>query len=177
MTMAMKSNKEMMQRAETGSQEERVAKDGQEEFVAQLREVQKTGEMIARSAVYQAFARYLDAPGHEDEKKKYQDMKGKQNVRAEKEKMRKQWCELKLQQNTEVVARKKEKWQQIDEECGTYEPIMRILEKEGGKDDREAIIATMRYVDKAMKMGGDWVCWNPMTERVDILYLKNTVAT
>ena len=43
---------------------------------------------------------------------------------------------------------------------------------EGGNGDREAILATMNYADKAMPMGGYMACWNPMAERADILYFE-----
>ena len=168
------NNKDMREREEEPSQHERVPKPGKEKLCEELKEVQKSGCMPARSAVYQAFDRYLKAPGHDEERATYTALKGGKHVREAKERLRKQWSELKLQQSTDIVCRKKESWQNIDEEAGVYEPIMRICELEGGKDDLAAVQATMLYVEKAMKMGGDWVSWNPMTERVDILYVKKS---
>ena len=67
-------------------------------------------------------------------------------------------------------------WEQIDEELGTYMPISRILQMEGGAKDKAAVLATRNYVAAAYKMGGQWLLFNKMTRRTDILYLKNKQA-
>ena len=51
----------------------------------------------------------------------------------------------KVQQQFErnTVSGKKhiQEWQQISEELGTYEPLDRIVQKEGGRDSPEAVAA------------------------------------
>ena len=49
--------------------------------------------------------------------------------------------------------------------------------REGGKDSNSAWAAALLYAEKAMRMRGHWIHWNPMTERVDILYIKKRIST
>lgn len=49
----------------------------------------------------------------------------------------------------------------------------KILNEEGGKEDPEAVASTEKYVSKCIEFGGRFVRVNPMTERVEYLYLKD----
>ena len=63
----------------------------------------------------------------------------------------------------------KKSWQRIDTTLGEYLPMIKILEREG--NDEEGRKATRLIVTKAFAMGGQWISWNDVTERYDILHL------
>ena len=82
------------------------------------------------------------------------------------------WCKLMLEENTTVSKMKQEKWKEVNEDVGTYKAFDRIVWLEG--NTASAVTAAINYVTKAMRMGGQWIHWNPMTERTDVLYVKKS---
>lgn len=130
----------------------------------------ETRDVTARTPAYQASSRWLAA--NPDKNEEYKQIKGLgANVFAEKKAFRLRWAEMKIQEST-VSKVKKEEWQEVESEVGTYEPFDRIVFLEG--DTPAAVDAAMKYCNKAIKMGGPWVAWNPMTERTDVLYVKKS---
>ena len=90
--------------------------------------------------------------------------------RAAKKEYRDKWALLEFKK----VAAKKSKtksWQRIDTEKGVYMSMLRIAHKEGGSVHESSVAAARRYVQKALAMGPPWVRLNPMTDRLDFLYL------
>ena len=58
--------------------------------------------------------------------------------------------------------------------AGTYMPMSRIYQMEGGADDPNAWRIAQLYAAKCVQMGPPWSLWNPMTERTDYLYLEKS---
>lgn len=58
---------------------------------------------------------------------------------------------------------------------GEYTCFSNIVRYEGGKEDPAAVIAASNYCKKAIALGPPWVKWNNMTERMEILYVKDGV--
>jgi hypothetical protein len=56
---------------------------------------------------------------------------------------------------------------------GVYLARNKILTEEGGKDDPDAVASTEKYISKCIEFGGRFVRVNPMSERVEYLYLKD----
>ncbi len=143
---------------------ERTALPGQEKLVERLQESLKNNDITPRSAIYQIFmnekngAAYKQCDTHEKKKA-----------------FRLEWAKAALEKaSVEVGRTKTEEWQDVSEEIGTYEPFDRIVWLEGGHQSPDAIAAAKLYCEKALKMKGKWLSWNPMTERVDVLYVKVT---
>ena len=55
---------------------------------------------------------------------------------------------------------------------GSYEPFEVILEREGGRYLPTSQEAARQYVTTCVQKGGRWVRRNPMTARLECLYLK-----
>ena len=162
----------------SASQEVHEPINGKEKLVDQLREAIKLRDVNTRSALGQVFTDFLNT--HPEEKHKYmEDIKANHkrgSVTEAKRRFRLQWAESTLEKWT-VTKSACEEWNQIDEETGTYEPLEKIIEHEGGMQSPSAVQAGLLYASKAMHMGGAWISWNPMTERTDILYVKKTMKT
>ena len=62
-------------------------------------------------------------------------------------------------------------------EVGTYVSLERIIHYEGGMSSTCAIKAGLLYAKKAKAMGGQWLLYNPMAERTDILYVRKSCKT
>ena len=58
---------------------------------------------------------------------------------------------------------------------GVYWTRSKFLNEEGGKDDPEAVASTEKYISKCIEFGGRFVRVNPMSERVEYLYLKDGI--
>jgi hypothetical protein len=127
-------------------------------------------DVTTRSPAYQAFSGWLKAnPDKQDE---YKQIRGPgASVKEEKKAFRLRWAEMKIQDS--IISKvKKEEWQEVETEAGTYEPFDRIVFLEG--NTQAAVEAAMKYVSKAIQMGGPWVAYNEMTERTDVLYVKKS---
>ena len=86
----------------------------------------------------------------------------------EKQEFRKEWAMQKLH---ELRMRKEKctRYQQVDSTKGRYLPFRKVVEEEGL--DNEGLAAASLYWKRATAMGGRWVMWNDMTDRVEVLYL------
>ena len=67
---------------------------------------------------------------------------------------------------------RKESWQRIGTEIGTYESLDRIIVLEGGHQHVDNILAGQRYCSKCVQMGGERIFYNTMTSRNEFLYVK-----
>jgi len=86
-----------------------------------------------------------------DEKRIFREKWGLKKYDALKEGRR--WCQA---------------WARVDITQGTYMSAERVAEKEGN------YAAAMKHCSKAIAMGGPWISYNDMTERIDYLWLKRT---
>ncbi len=153
------------QHAAAAQEAQRVPLPGNERFVARLTEGIGQGDIPPRSPLYQTFMACV---------KNSADYK-ECNTNEKKRAFRLQWAKSEFESATVEVSRTKaEEWQDVDEEIGTYESFDRIVWLEGGHHSPAAVAAAKLYCEKALKMKGKWVSWNPMTERVDVLYVKVT---
>ena len=57
-------------------------------------------------------------------------------------------------------------------EHGVHTPFEKIVQEEGGETSPAAVKAATLYAMKALAMGGEWIRYNVMTERTDILCLQ-----
>jgi hypothetical protein len=62
----------------------------------------------------------------------------------------------------------------IDSKKGTYKPFGKIVIDEGGWDDPEAVAGATRLAVKCLLMGGDWVKWDAMTERLRLRHPEDS---
>ena len=60
----------------------------------------------------------------------------------------------------------------VNQSLGTYKPFAKLVQDEGGKDDPEALSAAKKIASKCVALGGDWVSWNVMSERLEFLHLR-----
>jgi hypothetical protein len=118
-----------------------------------------TSEMDLRSSVGQLFSRGV-GKGSE-----YKDLKSQ----TEKRCFRATWLSAEW---NKVVCRKEysKAFNKIDESRGSYMCFEKICEEEGGN-----LRAAALYVSKCARMGSPWSLWNPMTERVDWLYIRKSM--
>ena len=91
----------------------------------------------------------------------------------EKNKFRIAWAQQKLKDLKKEISQRKS-FTKLDVEVGKYLPFSLIVKKEGGWKDKAAVIAAMKYVTKAIAMGGKWTEYNDMTERVDFFYVRKS---
>lgn len=155
--------------------EDHVPLAGSEKLVAQLAAALAKEDVDTRSSLGQTFTKYLkDNP---EKAAEYKALRCPGQTVELKRQFRLRWAEETRAQNCKKVKVKREEWKQIDREMGTYEPLERIIWLEGGKEYASSVQAALIYVRKAVAMGGDWIRWNPMTERSDVLYLKKGFET
>lgn len=58
---------------------------------------------------------------------------------------------------------------------GSYEPVERIIELEGGRSSPANLLAARRYAERCTELGGKHVRFNEWTGRVEYLYCKTGV--
>ena len=106
-----------------------------------------------------------------DAKAKYDALKTPGETQRLKE-LRLNWAKDILEAITEVRHRQEESWSRVQGEHGVYMPFEKIVQEEGGETSPAAVKAATLYAMKAIAMGGEWIRYNVMTERTDILYLQ-----
>ena len=99
--------------------------------------------------------------------KKFQECETKK----EREEFRKDFAKTKMEEAKQTKTEIKE-WQKISKDKGIYRPLPMIVVKEGGSKDPENVAASIRYAQKCMAMGGDWISFNCMTERLEFLHIR-----
>ena len=62
----------------------------------------------------------------------------------------------------------------VDVSKGQMLPLPRIIQKEGGGKNPENVKAALTYIFKCIIMGGEWLWVNPMTERVELFYVRRS---
>ena len=60
----------------------------------------------------------------------------------------------------------------VNQSLGTYKPFSMLVQDEGGKDDADSLSAAKKIASKCVALGGDWVSWNVMSERLEFLHLR-----
>jgi len=63
-------------------------------------------------------------------------------------------------------------YQVVNASMGTYKPFAILVRDEGGKDDPECLLAAKKIAAKCVALGGPWVSWNVMSERLEFLHLR-----
>lgn len=91
--------------------------------------------------------------------------------RAKKQEFRKQWAEAKLK-DLEQIRERRSSFKRVDKRKGTYKPVSMIWLSQGGKYDKNAMAATKNIVQRCLAMQGDWVRFNPMSQRCEFLVLE-----
>ena len=98
-------------------------------------------------------------------------------VTTAKKEFRLKWAQKLLDTMVERTE-KKDSWQEVSEEHGTYEPFACIVVANGYAYDQEGAIKRARnYCDKCLEMGGRWYELNTMTNEIEFFYLKKTFRT
>ena len=170
-TLEAAAKEAAQQVANANASEDRKPLPGKETKAKVLLEAVDKGDVDLRSGIGQQFAAWLKANPHELEN---YNKAGKTGSKIEAKKaFRVQWAKTQLDQVT-TVKQKLEKFQIVDEEIGTYEPLEMIAKYEGGKDSPSAWQAALNYASMCCKLGGKWLDYNTFTKRVDILYVKKT---
>jgi hypothetical protein len=165
---AMENDKYLQQiRAGAG---ERVALPGMDRRASELQTMLDSGDVDVRSGAGQRFAAWLKA--NPSKQAEYAAIKAPGKTTTLKKQWRLKFAAMELDGITEVGRSKLEQYQVCNEDDGSYEPFENIVVAEGGKDSPAAWQAASRYVEKAMQLAGQWLSYNPMTERTDILYIK-----
>jgi len=89
----------------------------------------------------------------------------------EKTEFRLKWAR---EQYDDIVMAKRhtQSYKVVNQSLGTYKPFAVLVQDEGGKDDPEALNAAKKIASKCVALGGDWVSWNVMSERLEFLHLR-----
>ena len=61
----------------------------------------------------------------------------------------------------------------VNRNHGCYRPFGAIVQKEGGWKDKAAVRGTAVMALKCIKMGGEWMDWNFLTERLEFWHIKS----
>ena len=70
-----------------------------------------------------------------------------------------------------------ERHTELEAEIGTWLPVPRVVKEEGGYKSPAAVKAAMNYVRKAVAMGPAWAQVNPMTEAIEVYYIRREKRT
>ena len=144
--------------------------DGYEDRYHMLADALEKGDVDVRKPIGNRFRAYLrDNP---EEQAKYNDIKTPGHVVRLKREFRLRWAAAEAESCMITTQTQLQEYQKINTECGSYEPLDMIVKYEGGRRSRDAWEAAIRYAEKAMQLGGQWLNYNSFTERVDILYIK-----
>ena len=138
-------------------------------MMQQLHECIVKNEVSARASIGQAFKSWLIK--NPDQKASYESIKGAGKTHTLKNEFRVAWAKDQLEERA-AGKRKTKEWQKVSMDEGCYESLERIIFLEGGRRSPQAVRAAVNYVTKAFAMGGDWINFNSMTGRTDILYIK-----
>ena len=136
-----------------------LEQEGEDTEMKLLAKAAKHG-FSAREPVGQRFFRSPEAKSDE-----YKSLHGHEAKRA----FRQQWAEAALKSYTAKKS-KREEWQEVDENEGTYLPLAKMVAEEGG--DAAAVEAAKKYAQKCEQMKGKFVRFNTWTERKEYLYFK-----
>jgi hypothetical protein len=141
------------------------------DLVSELSRAITGGDIGVRSALGARFTRMLKTSPEQAEA--YKNCGGSAGVVEKKKQFRLQWAKDEYESKT-TTREHVTSFKQVFGNLGTYMPVERIIHFEGGVASTAAIQASVKYVEKALSMGGDMIRWNPMTERSDILYVCHT---
>eukprot|EP00973_Karenia_brevis_P059822 8327122-Karenia_brevis.AAC.1 len=131
--------------------------------------VQNGGQFTMRSALGQVYGRYI---ANNPDKKRELDMTP---GRAGKAALRAKWANEQyqmLKQQKVYTESSKSAWSND----GKYMAFVNVLKAEGGDLCMEGRRAAELYCYKCMMMGGKWVQYNPMTERLEFLYITRGLS-
>ena len=124
----------------------------------------KSKAVPTKGAVGQMFAREAT----QEEKAAYAQL---QRDSGDKDKFRLDWAKTKYEGLQSKVKEKSQTWQIVDEEVGEYMSISKAFLEEGGQP--EDVEPTKKLARKLLRMGAPWSKLNPLTERVDIFYVRH----
>ena len=144
---------------------EEVKQDSElRQHMEELKQASEVG-VTARTPIGQRFARSTAAKSIEYKKMQSHERKAE---------FRRQWAELEWKK-AKTHYENRQNYKSIDISRGVYLPPSRIVQEEGGKDDKENILASVRYIKKCCLLGGRFVKFNQFTERYEFLYFKTEV--
>ena len=92
---------------------------------------------------------------------------------VQKAQFRKDWLKTELE-NTTRTKTKTQTQRTIESNGGVYLPAARVLKKEGGKDDPDAVTATENYIRECYRRKGIWLKYNTFTKRIEYLYVQSS---
>lgn len=127
-----------------------------------LEEEVAKGEIPVRGALAQKMTRIMT----DAEKADYNRLPMK-----EKSRFRLNWAQAQLTVMQTKYSRSEE-WSIESAEIGEYVPLTVLIEREGGAAYKENVEAALRHATKCVKMGGKWLSFNPLTERVEFLHVR-----
>ena len=91
----------------------------------------------------------------------------------EKSDVRVAWAQAKYEEQS-AGSTFDDSFSKVDCNVGVFHPLGRIVVEEGGWTDESAIVAAKKYVARCILIGGDFLSYNDVTERMEYLYIKNT---
>jgi hypothetical protein len=91
--------------------------------------------------------------------------------RRQRQEYRAQWA-LAQYKNVRVSKTHVKSYSFVNRNHGCYRPFGAIVQKEGGWKDKAAVRGTAVVALKCIKMGGEWMRWNFLTERFEFWHLK-----
>jgi len=131
---------------------------------AHYRELLEAGCVKARTAAYVNFGKACK-PGTE----LYKEY-GACSDNVERNAFRLRWLQTKY--DTLVKGREyKESYCRVNTDLGRYLPFYKVWEAEGF--DNDGFQAAIKHCTKALRMGGCWIKWNNMTERIQFLHFES----
>ena len=149
---------------------ERAPLPGKGNFMQQLQDALSADEVGLRTSAGQSFAQYLRT--NPDAKAKCDVLKTPGETQRLKKEFRLNWAKDNLEAITVLRHRQEESWSRVHGVHVVYMPSEQIVQEEGGETSPAAVKAATLYAMKALAMGGEWIRYNVMTERTDILYLQ-----
>ena len=137
------------------------AKDDATEAEKELKTIMEAGGLDLRSKWGLRFSRAADGA-------KSPEYKGSRDDRAQ---FRADWVKVQFAKKQEI-REKQTSYKKVNFKRGSYRPFSMIYKKQGGAEDPGAMQATLNICRACMKMGGEWLNYNKMSDRIEFFDLE-----
>ena len=119
----------------------------------QISDAIAAGRLKSRTPLDQRFRDWLKA--NLEEQKKYNDISKLGQTTKLREQFRLDFLLQLRDAKTTLKKSSLREYQSVDAEMGTYQPVERVCEMEGGKDSQRARLAAMLYCSKCLRLGSN----------------------
>ena len=154
------------------NKEELQAKAGEERVVEQLKEAIEANDVTVRGSLGQKFTSSLKADP--DAQEEYAKLGGQPRSRQLKQEFRVRWARTELSSRSIQRKTKSEIMTESWGNAGTYMTFDRIVNKEGGFQNKKAVSVAVRYCLAALKAGAPYILWHPWKHVTEIWYAERT---